>query len=166
MAALCRLADVITPNLTEACILSDTAYPSCRFPSEEEACRFAEGLLQKLRPLCKRAAVTGIEFENNGKCSVMTACAEEGVLRFFSQVKIGASYPGTGELFASVLLGMMLDGLSFFESAHYAGSFVSDTIAASDGIITEHRLGTALEPSLVRLAHDTYEKMNNGSDNI
>ena len=158
MASLCEHAHVITPNLTEACILTHTPYPADRFTSERQAREFSLILLTKLSELCRCIAITGIEY-NYGTPRVMTAVRDGEDTYFFSQEKIGSSYPGTGELFASVTLGLMLDGESFPSAARYAGSFVADTIAASEGAVEEARYGTPLEPALIRLAHDTYEKM-------
>lgn len=160
MAQLCEHAHVITPNLTEACILTGTPYPADIPTSESAARELAKDLLSKLCELCSKVAITGIEY-NDGTPRVMTAVCDGNTMRYYSQEKLGASYPGTGELFASVLLGMMLDGELFPSAARYAGQFVADTIAASDKVIDEERHGTALEPSLMKLAHDTYEKMKN-----
>lgn len=151
MAHLCGKADVITPNLTEACMLTGTPYPHEGFGCEAAAREAAAKLLTSLSALCPRIAITGIEYTEGEGCCVMTACANNGEARFFPQAKVGASYPGTGELFASVLLGLCLDGRAFFDSAEYAGRFVSETITCSHGVIAEPRHGTALESALSRL---------------
>lgn len=151
MIALCKSADLITPNLTEACILTGRKYPTERFLSEKEANDYAASLLDSLSELCAKTAVTGIEYVECGESFVMTACADNGRRKFFPQKKVGASYPGTGELFASVMLGKMLGGCDFFTSAEFSGSFVADTILASDGVIKERRQGTALETALAYL---------------
>ena len=159
MQQLCEHAHVITPNLTEACILTGTPYPAGTPTSEGEARRQAQELLAGLSSLCSKVAITGIEY-NDGTPFVMTAVRDGDTCSFYSQEKIGASYPGTGELFASVLLGLMLDGEPFPSAARFAGRFVAETIASSEGVIEEARFGTALEPALMKLAHDMYEKMN------
>lgn len=52
MKGLCRVADVIVPNLTEACFLTDTPYrPDAEFQS----------VLEKLNGLCPHASITGCE---------------------------------------------------------------------------------------------------------
>ncbi len=160
MRSLCLHADLITPNLTEACILTDTPYPKATFDSYGQACGFCSQLLQKLASLCKTAAVTGIEYRCGENIRLLTACTDSGCVRFFDQPKIGASYPGTGELFASVLLGQILDGAEFFSAAEFSGRFVADTIALSEGCISQKRHGTALEPALMALAHDTYQRLH------
>ncbi len=151
MEMLCKKADVITPNLTEACLLTHTPYPEGRFSSRGEAEHFARTLLGKLGVLCERIAITGIELEQDGNTFVVTACADGDDVRFFEQSKIGASYPGTGELFASVLLGKLLGGDGFFSAAEFSGRFVAETISISEGVIEEPRQGTALETALGKL---------------
>lgn len=151
MLELCRMADVITPNLTEACMLTGTPYPREGFGCEAAAREAAARLLTSLSALCPRIAITGIEYTEGEGCCVMTACADGGEMRFFSQPKVGVSYPGTGELFASVLLGLMLGGRDFFGSAEFSGGFVADTISCSHGVIEETRHGTALETALACL---------------
>lgn len=158
MAGLCRRAHVITPNLTEACILTHTPYPERKFASADEARNFSRPLLEKLSLLCPKVAITGIEYEEEA-AHVMTALSDDGQIHFFDQEKVGSSYPGTGELFASLLLGMLLDGEDFCYCAEFAGQFVAQTISASDSVISETRLGTALEPALMKLAHDRYERL-------
>ncbi len=157
MRSLCKKADLITPNLTEACLLTDTPYPE-PFGSKQEAHAFASMLIEELKELAPKIAVTGIEYTDDGVQYVTVASAERGcAASFIAQKKEGASYPGTGELFASVLLGVMLDGFDFLKACGYAAEFVADTIRLSEESVVEYRRGTALEPALMRLAHDMYE---------
>jgi pyridoxal/pyridoxine/pyridoxamine kinase len=107
-------------------------------------------------------AITGIPY-TDGECEyVITACADRasGKHALFAQKKIGASYPGTGELFSSVLLGLTLDGEDFFSASEFSGKFVADTIRTSEEYGDATRHGTALEPALMKLSHDMYEKLN------
>ena len=155
MARLCAKADLITPNLTEACILSRVPYPSGSFSSREEACAFITPILSELSRLCGRIAVTGIEFTEGGDTHVMCACFDgkgAGDVFFHSQKKEGASYPGTGELFASVLLGLMMRGCEFESAVKKSSGFVLDTIVHSEKYNLDKRAGTALETSLMNLS--------------
>lgn len=159
MLSLCSEADIITPNLTEACILTDTPYPA-EFPDYAKCREFVHELLSKLTDICGTVAMTGICCSRDGEEYVITACTEKstGKQILFEQKKIGAAYPGTGELFSSVLLGLILDGTPFFEAAEFAGRFVAETINLSELCGAQRRYGTALEPSLMKLSHDIYEK--------
>ena len=158
MRELSKKADLITPNLTEACLLCSVPYPDGLPFDADGAKRFSSSLLDPLLELAPKAAITGIPYVDGGVEHVMNACAERGGEHaYFTQVKVGAAYPGTGELFASVLLGLMLGGSSLLDAVEYAGGFVSDTIKVSEGRVSERRFGCALEPSLMKLSHDIYE---------
>ena len=162
MKELCSMADVITPNLTEACILCGIEYPKKILTGEDSLHTLTDSLLLRLCELSPRVAITGIPY-TDGECEyVITACAdrESGRHALFAQKKVGASYPGTGELFSSVLLGLMLDGEDFFSASEFAGGFVSETIKQSEEYGDATRHGTALEPALMKLSHDMYEKLN------
>ena len=151
METLCKKADVITPNLTEACILTDTPYPVGCFSSERECRDFVFPILQKLTRLCPAVAMTGIEYTDSDVHYVACVSADandEKDTVFCSQKKEGTSYPGTGELFASILLGQLLDGKKLCEAVEFSAGFVLDTIKLSETCITEKRTGTALEPAL------------------
>ncbi len=159
MISLCSRAHLITPNLTEACILSDTPYPEL-LSSRSEAESLARTLAEKLAPLCPTLVITGIHYAEDGKLFVMNLSRDEsGNYSAHVNEQVGCSYPGTGELFASVLLGLMLDGMPFFEASKYAAVFVKETIESSVNVIEEARHGTALEPALMRLSHDLYKKL-------
>ena len=147
MRELCRYAEVLTPNLTEACLLTDTPYRDTRRMREEERRSFALSLLSSLERFgADRIVITGIEnergdVENVGR-DVDGSC--------FSVVRphLSASYPGTGDLFASVLLGSLLGGKDFCSAVGEASDFVGRVIAASRCIDTPVRMGVALEPQL------------------
>lgn len=160
MGELCSQADLITPNLTEACILCDIEYPKDNTMSKARALEFSDELLCRLCERSPKVAITGIPYTDGTDEYVLTACADAGIghRAYFAQKKVGASYPGTGELFSSVLLGLLLDGEDFFPACDFSGKFVAETILLSEEYGDATRHGTALEPALMKLAHDTYEK--------
>lgn len=162
MRELCTCADMITPNLTEACLLCGVDYPKNTVDGRDAAEALSRELLYSLTKLSPKVAITGIPY-SDGRCEyVLTACADKNTQKyaFYSQKKIGTAYPGTGELFSSVLLGLMLDGEEFFSAAEFSGSFVADTIRMSEEYGDATRNGTALEPALMKLSHDMYDKLN------
>ena len=160
MHRLSARADVITPNLTEACLLCGVPFPAHPIESKAEAQSICSKLLSELLTLAPKVAITGVEYKDGEHEYVLTAAGtRESAHSFFSQRKIGSHYPGTGELFASILLGQMLGGEDFCSACEFSGSFVADTILLSEKYGDEKRFGTALEPALMKLAHDIYEKI-------
>jgi pyridoxine kinase len=148
---LCQFAGVITPNLTEACFLTDIPYQCTSAMSETEAMKFANRLMDALqaRHSCK-IVITGIRLQNG---SVANLCdVGDGNRAFSKQPECGHSYPGTGDIFASVLLGELLRDTPFASAVEKAAEFVAHLIKQSVQIDTPVREGVALEPELWRLA--------------
>lgn len=151
--ALSAHAEILTPNLTEACLLTDTPYRNTAEMSERDVKAFADLLLEKLRcevSLHAEIVITGVEWKEGE-----VACFGEALdgRRFcVSQAHEGRAYPGTGDIFASVLLGERMRERSFEDSCRRAADFVATLIRHSSKIATPERMGVALEPDLYLLA--------------
>ena len=79
-------------------------------------------------------------------------CSLDHAPFYVSLPRLEAGYQGTGELFASVLLGRLLGGSDFPSAVSTASAFVRDVIDFSTHFDTPYREGVALEPCLGRLA--------------
>ena len=102
MKKLAAAADVITPNITEACVLSDTKYKS-ESADENDLRKMAD----KIAALgAKNIVITGII--DGDRVSNYVYRGGEGV--FVSSPLARMTYSGTGDLFASVLCGMITNG--------------------------------------------------------
>lgn len=155
MKELCKLADVITPNITEACALCGIEYEIFENTKNDDRIKFVLDLTEKL--YCdlgvKKIAITGIEAadkENRYICTIGTD-KEKDNSTVVSLDKIGGGYPGTGDLFASVALSKMLCGKSFEDAISFASSFTRDTIEFSAKFGTPAREGVSLEPCIRKL---------------
>ncbi|MBQ8310993.1 MAG: pyridoxamine kinase [Clostridia bacterium] len=147
---LSRHAHVLTPNLTEACILTDTLYRDTKVMRPEETEQFVQMLLGRLGTLYSaRTVITGIVTSDG--CVVNAGIGEDGRIFKVERGQLGISYPGTGDIFASVLLGGLLVGKDLYESCAVAADFVGELIDASTKIDTPVRMGVALEPHLGKL---------------
>ena len=110
MASLTSKADLVIPNLTEACFMLDIPYPE----SYDEP--YIRDVLKKLTEKgAKCAALTGVSFDSE-KLGVYAYDSEND--RYFSYYneKMPVAYHGTGDIFASATLGAMMRGHSL-ESA-------------------------------------------------
>ncbi len=152
MSSLCRKADIITPNLTEACFLTGIPYCDTYLMSENELKAFAKRLCEGLRETgAKKTVVTGLHMGKDKLC----VCGEDCVSKeFFYYIfpRVQKDYPGTGDLFASVLLGELLRNKSFEESVHTAADFTSRVMYYSSQFNTLDREGVAFEAFLGELA--------------
>lgn len=151
MRVLCHEADIITPNITEAAFLTDTPCVDTTALTDDELYDYIDRLAEKLEHLCSgRIVITGIGRADGNILTVAFEAASDDVL-YFEEKMIPASYPGTGDIFASVLLGKLLEGADFESSVKSACTFVSDVIGYSLPINTPHRDGVAVEALLKNL---------------
>ena len=146
--SLCSSADIITPNITEAFFLLERPYIDTLALPKNEARALVNGLLFELSKLgAKKIALTGVHIEGEG---VVTAGLDValGEPFFCTQPRIERNYPGTGDLFSSVLLGKLLSGMDFHLACEFASKFIHDVIEYSVEFDTPVREGVALEGCL------------------
>jgi pyridoxine kinase len=138
---------VLTPNLTEACFLTDTPYVDTATLPEKEAEAFVLSLLEKLSNICHgKIVVTGIGLV--GGIVANAGRDEDGRIFWVKRACQDISYPGTGDIFASVLLGALMQGDSFEVACTRAADFIVLLIRESAKIDTPVRMGVALEAHL------------------
>ena len=147
MRELSTHAEVLTPNLTEACFLTDTPYLDTATLTDGEAKTYVLSLLEKLSHICRgKIVVTGIALSdgivaNAGRDS-------DGRIFWVKRMCQDISYPGTGDIFASVLLGTLMQGDDFEAACTRAADFIVLLITESQKIDTPVRMGVALEAHL------------------
>ena len=147
---LASRAQLLTPNLTEACLLTDTPYRDTAHMTPDEALAFCEACLAGLTAVTSgRIVITGISLSDGTLANL--GRDTDGTRFCIRRPHEAHSYPGTGDLFASVLLGALMRGASFEDACADAAEFTSDVIHASIPIPTPVREGVALEPHLWKL---------------
>lgn len=138
MRRLISHADVITPNITEAEILTGGA------KKESYGNRDIEELMDKLLLSGPgKIVITSIPIAGG---YLANAAYEDGMIRTFSYEDLDFPLPGCGDLFASLTLGLMLKGGNFFSSVHTAGIIASDAVEWAKKHGRERRLGVSLIP--------------------
>lgn len=152
MYELCELADVITPNLTEACFLAGAKYTDTSELSELQARLYASRLAGKLYLSDKtKVVVTGVAHDGD-MFGTYGNVGDDEIGYMYSVKRVKRSYPGTGDLFASVLLGAMMNGRPLDEAMRYASDHIRDVMEYSSRIDTPVRNGVAFERFLGELA--------------
>ena len=156
MKELVRRADIITPNLTELCLLSDTSYEEVTGIKEFEEQltvigRMADAILDQG---VETVIVTGLHYEEDviRKMGNLAVNSKEKVLTGYE--KLGCSYSGTGDLFASVVAGGITRGDHLKDIIMEAGGFLSEAIKdyakegipGPDGVNYEKFLGMLIKP--------------------
>ena len=151
MKRLAARAQLLTPNLTEACFLTDTPWIDTRTLTEDDALALAYRLLDRLELIAQgRIVITGVHLADGTLANVGRDL--DGSRFCVRRPHEGRPYPGTGDLFASVLLGALLDGDAFPLACERAATFTGEVIRDSARYDTPVREGVALESHLWRLA--------------
>lgn len=120
MKKLCSVADIIIPNITEACMITGHSY----MENYDEA--YITGLMKKLSRLgAGNIVLTGVSFDPD-KTGVMVW--ENGKTEYYFHSKIPKSYHGTGDLFAAALVGSYMRGKNLTQAAKIAADFVAGCI--------------------------------------
>lgn len=126
MARLCAAADIIVPNLTEACFMLDKPYVAEGYDEE-----YIKDILISLTALgCKKAVLTGVGFESN-RLGCYGYDSETGVFWSDFNKKKPQSFHGTGDIFASVCFASVMNGKNVEEASAVAADFVCDSIDAT-----------------------------------
>ena len=121
-ATLCGIGDLILPNVTEACFMTDTEYRT----EYDEA--YVKYLLNKLAATGARiVALTGVSL-SEGKTGVMGLDTVSGEYYVYQNDRVPASYHGTGDIYSSVAVGAIMAGKSWQEGLRIAADFTARTI--------------------------------------
>ena len=123
MAELCKCADILLPNLTEACLLTGTEYVEDEL---EES--YVRALLEKLAAFgAKYVILKGISFQE-GKLGNAVFDAEHDQTRFYFTDKVVRSSHGTGDCFAAAFTGAVLQGNTAYNAAALASDFIVESL--------------------------------------
>ena len=145
MKRLAKQADIITPNLTELCLLADTdpgviakpagaegEYNNPGIPQEgTKIVDTAEKLARRVMENGpKEVVVTGIRFRDSsdGRELMGNLAVTKDRTQFYAQPFIGEGYSGTGDLFASVIAGGKARGDDLAEDVRLAGEMIARAI--------------------------------------
>lgn len=134
MKKLALRADIITPNLTELALLTDTPYETLTIAGDYH--RQLSVILKLGQKLCKRGPehviVTGIQFTDEQHTKQMgNLCISDEESRLLAFPYIGGSYSGTGDLFASCIAAGIARGEDIPSITLTAGSFLEAALADS-----------------------------------
>ncbi|MFW6344671.1 MAG: pyridoxamine kinase [Sediminispirochaetaceae bacterium] len=141
MRRLVEKADIITPNYTEASLLLDEPYETEANPE-----LLKEWMLRLADMGPKIVIVTSVQMTEQPEISTVVAYDRDDG-RFWKVIcdYVPVFYPGTGDLFASVLVGALLQGDSLPIAVERAVRFVSMSIRATFGHRTPNREGVLFE---------------------
>ena len=146
MRRLLPYADVITPNLTEACRLLQQPYPNEGIVSEQELHGMAEEL-SALGP--DKLVITGIHC---GDAIGNYVYERHQPPKLLQTKRIGSDRSGTGDIFAGIVSASIVQGRTLEEAVRTAADFIAKAMAYTEQLGLPHNCGLAFEEFLTELA--------------
>lgn len=152
---LVELADIITPNRTEAAILLGVDYEELRLDREADCRRWAAALSREGR---RSVVLTGVSLSPE---SLGAVCFDwkTGETAFAEAPRVGGQFHGTGDLFTSVLTGALVSGADLTEAAQLAAGFVSRCVQRTKEENLPAREGVDFEPLLRQLGENSWRSL-------
>ena len=146
MTELCSKADIIVPNITEACYMLDIPYIGEKYDRN-----FIRKILVDLSMQgCKYCVLTGVSFEDD-KLGVMSYDAEtKSFFEYYSE-KLPNSFYGTGDVFASAFTGALMLDITRENALKLAVDFTVDCIKATLKNNEYHWYGVDFETAIPKL---------------
>ena len=139
MKTLCPSADILLPNITEACYLAGVEY------KETYDENYIQNLLAALSKLgCSTIVLTGVGYAT-GKTGVVVY--QNGKMDYYEHKRIAKGCHGTGDVYASAFTGALFRGKPIFEAAKLAADYTVLCIENTQGD-PEHWYGVKFETAL------------------
>lgn len=118
MKKLCKIADIITPNITEAALMTGLCYKQPPYDKE-----YIDTMILKLCEITNgKIVLTGVSFIEG---EIGAACYENGETKYIFTKRVDALYHGTGDVFSSTLTSALLKGKDLLSAATVAANFTA-----------------------------------------
>lgn len=143
MARLCKKADIIVPNLTEAAFLLGEKYIGNNYDKA-----YIENMLFRLAKLGpEKVVLTGVSYddENLGAASYDSST---GKIEYAFNKKNPSIFHGTGDVFASTLLAGIMHNLSLNEAVQLSVDYTYECIKLTETMKQERRYGVCFEMAI------------------
>lgn len=148
MKTLCRRSQILTPNLTEACLLTNTEYRHDGY-DREYLCE----ILRKLASFgAETVIVTGVSLEK-GTLGAAYFDAKTGSDGFSFSENVHGMFHGAGDVFAAALLGALLNKKDIKTAVDIALDLTVGSIKRTYAAQTDTRFGLDFEHGLGDYAH-------------
>lgn len=155
MTSLCKKADVVMPNITEACLMLKKTYKSCDYSEE-----YIKDMLKGLCGLgARKAVITGVSFREN-ESGIMSYDSQNDTFFSYFAEKFPQIFHGTGDIFASTCVGGITKGFSFEEALKIAVDFTSKAIKETLKDKNSSWYGVNFETALPYLVKEVCKKEN------
>ena len=149
MKELLEFADLVTPNLTEACELLGKPYPAEGVVSDSELATMAANIAAKTRG--GRVVITGVTLDIDDGSNIANFIFDRGEINLVTSRRLGGDRSGTGDAFFAVAAASWLNGETLTDSTRKAADFVAKCIAHAEKLNLPWNWGLPFEEFLTEL---------------
>jgi pyridoxine kinase len=146
-------ADIITPNLTECCILTGVDYEEIMVHKNSDV--FLDKIVEVGKKLMigkvKQVVITGIHCKEGEKDLLVNVILDGEEVDFVKTPVTGGSYSGTGDILASVICGSVVNGKGLTQAVETAVKFIHTAIEDTYKDKTDRNDGINFEKYLYML---------------
>ncbi len=149
MKKLLQFADLVTPNLTEACELLNIPYPAEGIISDSDLAMMAANISSKMRG--GKVIITGLSMDFDDGSNIANFVYDAGKIDLVTSKKIGVDRSGTGDVFFAVVAASFLNGEDLTQAVRKAADFVTKCIRHAEDLNLEWNWGLPFEEFLTEL---------------
>ncbi len=144
MKHLVEYADILTPNVTEACMLTGMPFKDKNWQRKELL-----EMMARLRELgAKKIVVSGLD---SGQFISNAVSENHGECKLIRQKRVGKVRSGTGDIFSSIIAADCVNGVDFETSVRKAAAFVQECIRVTERFDIPETDGVCFEEVLHKL---------------
>jgi len=149
---LLEFADLVTPNLTEACELLGVPYREKI--SDSELATMAANIAAKTRG--GRVVITGVTLDFDDGSNISNFIFDKGQIEIVTSKRLGGDRSGTGDAFFAVAAASWLNGETLLDATKKAASFVAKCIAHAEELNLAWNWGLPFEEFLTELGGEKF----------
>lgn len=149
MRELLEFADLVTPNLTEACELLGKNYPAGGVVSDSELATMAANIAAKTRG--GRVVITGVTLDLDDGSNITNFIFDRGKINIVTSRRLGSDRSGTGDAFFAVAAASWLNGENLVDATRKAADFVAKCIIRAEELDLAWNWGLPFEEFLTDL---------------
>ncbi|MCO8193693.1 pyridoxamine kinase [Anaerofustis sp. NSJ-163] len=144
MRKMCSMADIVTPNLTEASFILYDEMKKTALTKEE----IKEYIDEFKKIGSKSVVITSVKHKEDNNYYIEGYSHFEDDYFSIPYDYINVRFPGTGDVFSAVLITKFLKGLTLKESCKAASDFVRKAMEKDEKIVVDKRMGMNIEDNL------------------
>ena len=150
MRKLLRFADLVTPNLTEACELLNVPFPSGGVISDSDLATMAANIAARTRG--GQVVITGVTLDADDGSNITNFVYDNGAIDFVTAKKLGSDRSGTGDVFFAIVAASIMNGENLTAAVSRAAEFVTRCILHAENLNLPWNYGLPFEEFLTELS--------------